>query len=73
MSKSKSSTDSASTVPKLTLQSVHFDFDDYDGKKRFEGEGRTITMIFDRFVLINAYVPNSGDGLVRLNYRVNEW
>jgi exonuclease III len=24
-------------------------------------------------VLVAVYVPNSGDGLVRLDYRVNEW
>jgi exodeoxyribonuclease III len=28
---------------------------------------------FETFYLINCYVPNSGDGLVRLGYRVDEW
>ena len=23
--------------------------------------------------VVNAYVPNSGDGLTRLSYRLNEW
>ncbi|WVZ68496.1 hypothetical protein U9M48_017430 [Paspalum notatum var. saurae] len=36
-------------------------------------EGRLITLEFDEFYLVNAYVPNSGRGLRRLNYRVNDW
>ncbi|RLM93331.1 DNA-(apurinic or apyrimidinic site) lyase, chloroplastic-like isoform X2 [Panicum miliaceum] len=36
-------------------------------------EGRVITLEFDDFYLVNAYVPNSGRGLQRLNYRVNDW
>ncbi|KAL6853511.1 hypothetical protein ACP4OV_019540 [Aristida adscensionis] len=36
-------------------------------------EGRVITLEFDGFYLVNAYVPNSGRGLRRLNYRVNNW
>ncbi|OEL28357.1 DNA-(apurinic or apyrimidinic site) lyase, chloroplastic [Dichanthelium oligosanthes] len=36
-------------------------------------EGRVITLEFDDFYLVNAYVPNSGRSLRRLNYRVNEW
>ena len=33
-------------------------------------EGRLITLEFDRFFLVNAYVPNSQDGLKRLDYRM---
>ncbi|XP_062207148.1 DNA-(apurinic or apyrimidinic site) endonuclease, chloroplastic-like isoform X2 [Phragmites australis] len=36
-------------------------------------EGRLITLEFDDFYLVNAYVPNSGRGLQRLNYRVDTW
>ncbi|PKA58873.1 Apurinic endonuclease-redox protein [Apostasia shenzhenica] len=36
-------------------------------------EGRIVTVEFDSFYLISAYVPNSGDGLRRLSYRVNQW
>ncbi|MBK8668512.1 MAG: exodeoxyribonuclease III [Saprospiraceae bacterium] len=32
-------------------------------------EGRVITAEFDTFYLVNVYVPNSGDGLKRLEYR----
>jgi exonuclease III len=37
------------------------------------GEGRLITTVFESFVLVGTYVPNSGDGLKRLDYRVNDW
>ncbi|XP_010525508.2 PREDICTED: uncharacterized protein LOC104803289 [Tarenaya hassleriana] len=36
-------------------------------------EGRIVTAEFDSFYLISAYVPNSGDGLKRLSYRIEEW
>ncbi|GAB2210124.1 hypothetical protein Droror1_Dr00015382 [Drosera rotundifolia] len=38
-----------------------------------DSEGRLVTAEFDNFYLICSYVPNSGDGLKRLSYRVNEW
>ncbi|PSS15697.1 DNA-(apurinic or apyrimidinic site) lyase [Actinidia chinensis var. chinensis] len=43
------------------------------GTADHDGEGRLVTVEFDNFYLINAYVPNSGDGLKRLSYRVTEW
>ncbi|KAI5396538.1 hypothetical protein KIW84_062671 [Lathyrus oleraceus] len=38
-----------------------------------DSEGRLVTVEFDTFYLITGYVPNSGDGLKRLSYRVTEW
>lgn len=38
-----------------------------------DSEGRLLTVEFDKFYLICGYVPNSGDGLKRLDYRINEW
>lgn len=35
-------------------------------------EGRTITLEFDKFFVVNCYVPNSGSELVRLEYR-SQW
>lgn len=35
-------------------------------------EGRVITAEFDDFYLVTVYTPNSGDGLKRLDYRM-EW
>ena len=37
----------------------------YDGNP----EGRVICLYFDSFTLVNVYTPNSGRGLVRLDYR----
>lgn len=39
------------------------------GKEEHDKEGRCITLEFDKFYLINTYVPNSGQELVRLDYR----
>jgi len=36
---------------------------------RHPREGRVITLEFDTFYLVNVYVPNSQDGLRRLDYR----
>ena len=44
-----------------------------DDKKTFVDEGRVLTMEFDRFFLVVAYVPNSGMKLDRLDYRVDTW
>ncbi len=34
-------------------------------------EGRVITLEFENFYFVNAYVPNSQEGLARLEYRMN--
>lgn len=39
------------------------------GVEEHDNEGRVITAEFDKFFLVTAYVPNSGRGLVRLDYR----
>jgi exonuclease III len=36
-------------------------------------QGRVLTAEFPTFWLVNCYVPNSGAGLKRLEYRVNNW
>ncbi|RWR74706.1 DNA-apurinic or apyrimidinic site lyase, chloroplastic isoform X1 [Cinnamomum micranthum f. kanehirae] len=38
-----------------------------------DSEGRLVTVEFDKFYLLSGYVPNSGDGLRRLSYRVKQW
>jgi exodeoxyribonuclease-3 len=35
-------------------------------------EGRSITLEFDEFYLVNEYAPNARDGLARIDYRM-EW
>jgi len=42
------------------------------GIPEHDQEGRVITLEFGEFYLVNVYVPNSRDGLVRLPYRM-EW
>ncbi len=39
------------------------------GKPEHDKEGRTLTLEFEDFFLINCYVPNSGQELLRLDYR----
>ncbi|XP_075268067.1 exodeoxyribonuclease-like [Opisthocomus hoazin] len=39
-----------------------------DGK--YDNEGRVITLEFDNFFYVGAYVPNAGEGLKRLDFRL---
>lgn len=39
------------------------------GIPEHDNEGRVLTTEFEDFVLVNVYVPNSGEGLKRLDYR----
>ncbi|KAG7671027.1 hypothetical protein KSW81_004454 [Nannochloris sp. 'desiccata'] len=43
------------------------------GDKEHDGEGRVLTAEFEKMFVVNVYVPNSGEGLKRLDYRVKEW
>ena len=36
----------------------------------YNDEGRVITLEYDKFYLVNAYVPNAQEGLKRLDYRM---
>jgi exodeoxyribonuclease III len=42
------------------------------GIAEHDNEGRVITAEFENFFIVNVYVPNSGEGLKRLEYR-SEW
>lgn len=42
-------------------------------KEAHDKEGRTITLEFESFYLVNVYVPNSKRDLSRLEYRSKEW
>ena len=46
--------------------SVHYGL--LDGK--YDDEGRVITLEFEDFYFVGAYVPNAGDGLKRLDFRL---
>jgi len=41
------------------------------GLPEFDNEGRVITLEFEKFYMITVYVPNSQDGLKRLDYRMD--
>ena len=41
------------------------------GSDEHDHEGRVVTVEFEDFYLVNVYVPNSQDGLRRLDYRMN--
>lgn len=41
------------------------------GIDEHDHEGRVVTVEFEDFYLVNVYVPNSQDGLKRLDYRMN--
>ncbi|KAH9500228.1 DNA-(apurinic or apyrimidinic site) lyase [Bulinus truncatus] len=43
------------------------------GIDEHDQEGRVITAEFEKFYLVNTYVPNSGRGLPRLDYRTQDW
>ena len=43
------------------------------GKEKHDGEGRVIVLDFPGFSMANLYVPNSGQKLERLDYRLEEW
>jgi exodeoxyribonuclease-3 len=47
---------------------------EYDlGIPEHDNEGRVITAEFKELIVVAVYVPNSGDSLLRLPYRVNEF
>lgn len=51
---------------KITPLSVHYGLKD----NKYDEEGRVITLEFDDFYYVVAYVPNSGEELKRLNFRM---
>jgi exodeoxyribonuclease III len=65
--KSKKGYSGTAIFTKVRPSNVVFDFAGHDQ------EGRSITMEFELFFLVAVYVPNAGEGLKRLQYRVNEW
>lgn len=43
------------------------------GLPEADDEGRVITTEYERYYVVNAYVPNSGEGLKRLDFRVGQY
>lgn len=51
---------------KIKPLSIHYGLLD----NKYDDEGRSITLEFDNFYYVASYVPNAGDGLKRLDYRL---
>jgi len=43
------------------------------GLERFDVDGRSITLEYEKFYIVNCYVPNSSDDFCHLPERVREW
>jgi exodeoxyribonuclease III len=53
-------------LSKVHPLSVHYGL----ANEKYDDEGRVITLEFPSFYLVGAYVPNSGEGLKRLDFRM---
>ena len=64
-------------VKLLSVKEGMCDFKSMDGNiyyaSEYTDEGRVLTLEFDAFNLVLTYVPNSGQKLERLDYRLHEW
>jgi exodeoxyribonuclease III len=47
--------------------------EDIPGHPHHSQEGRVITIEFEKFYLLTAYIPNAGQKLDRLKYRTEDW
>lgn len=59
-------------LSKIEPKKVIYGLKDIHGKE-IDDEGRVITLVFDKFILVHVYTPNSGEALKRLEWRVNVW
>ena len=68
---STSSSGEKKSIPEGTVEvlSVTYHLPD----SRFNGEGRWVQVETPDFFFVNCYVPNSGQNLERLDFRVDEW
>lgn len=66
ISKIKKGYSGTAVLSKLKPTSVHYGLTD----NKYDDEGRAITLEFDKFYFICLYVPNSGEELKRLNFRL---
>eukprot|EP00826_Nyctotherus_ovalis_P005175 TRINITY_DN11163_c0_g1_i18.p1 TRINITY_DN11163_c0_g1~~TRINITY_DN11163_c0_g1_i18.p1 ORF type:complete len:401 (-),score=93.79 TRINITY_DN11163_c0_g1_i18:53-1255(-) len=56
-------------LSKVKPVAVNYDL----GVKKHDREGRTITVEYEKFILVTVYVPNAGLMLKRHQYRTMEW
>lgn len=74
-STSKKGYSGTATISKTPPQEVLLGFSEQQvpNSSELNTEGRMITTVFDRYIVINLYVPNSKADLKRLEFRVMEW
>ena len=66
ISKIKKGYSGTAVLTKLKPLNVYYGLDD----NKYDDEGRVITLEFDKFYFVCLYVPNSGEELKRLNFRM---
>lgn len=66
ISKTRKGYSGVAFLSKIEPLSVHYGLENGE----YDDEGRTITLEFPSFYLVGCYVPNSGDGLKRLDFRM---
>jgi exodeoxyribonuclease-3 len=72
-SKNKKGYSGTYVFSRLPYDEVIHDFPHIPINNELNQEGRVITVVYPKFVLINTYVPNSKPDLSRLDFRINEW
>lgn len=60
-------------ISKTPPLEVKLGFEDRPQRDEMNDEGRLITVVFDKYIIVNAYVPNSKADLSRLAFRINTW
>ena len=65
-SKVKKGYSGVSVFSKIKPLNVHYGLEDH----LYDDEGRVITLEFETFYYVCCYVPNSGEGLKRLDFRI---
>ncbi len=66
-SKDKKGYSGVAVFTKIKPLLVHYGLEN----EKYDNEGRVITLEFKDFYFVACYVPNSGDGLVRLDFRMS--
>jgi exodeoxyribonuclease-3 len=61
------------TFSKLNPLSTRVNFAGFDDRDELNREGRLITLEFDTYYVVTAYVPNSKPDLSRLGFRISVW
>lgn len=72
-SKAKAGYSGTLVISRIPALQVIRDFPQFPIDHDLNKEGRIITVEFEKFVLINVYVPNSQQGLTRLDFRIKQW